>query len=80
MKACELIEDCVVESVREKCAYSKVVIPKQPKTTLKKRIIDIQNNTKMKRDKLHANLIKLLVYDYNMIELIHPDETTKSEV
>lgn len=80
MKVCELIEDCGVESVREKCINSEIVIPKRPKTTLKKLIINIQNNNKMKPEKVHANLIKLLVYDYNMIELTYPDETNKHEV
>lgn len=71
---CDLVEELGVQKVREQVENSELVLPKLPKVTLKKLIIDIPEPSKS-YDKLDSYLKKLLVPNFETSDFKLPDKT-----
>lgn len=79
LRVCEMIEQHGVEKVRDMVDESEIVIPKPPKISLKKLIIDVPKS-KSSPEKLFKFLSKLLVSDLKFCDTVYPNEHDKSGV
>lgn len=80
LKVCEMVEQFGVEEVREKITNSEIVLPDQPKITLKKIVLDIQKSIKHP-EKLNKYLLKLLVHDHDVPKhMQYPDEKDNAAI